>query len=60
VINGQEVGVLEPHSPWQIFQEHWFTQSIAIGSGILRSGRNAIQIEAAELDDQTDNKYDDL
>ena len=33
---------------------------IAIDGGVLRGGKNVIQIEAMELDDQTDNKYDDL
>jgi hypothetical protein len=59
-INGHEAGHLEPHGPWQALQEHWFTQYIAIDGGILRSGKNVIQIEAMELNGRSDNRYDDL
>jgi hypothetical protein len=62
LINEQEIGVIYHHENWQVFQDHWFTQMISIGGGILRSGENTIQVEAARLppDPTSDNEYDDL
>ena len=62
IINGREVGVIYHHENWQVFQDHWFTQMINIGSGILESGKNKICIKAERLppDPADDNEYDDF
>jgi hypothetical protein len=62
LINGQEIGVIHHHRDWQVFQDHWFTQMIGIGSGILGSGENTIRVGAVPLppDPASDNEYDDF
>jgi len=61
-INEREVGVIHHHENWQVFQNHWFTQMINIGGGILEAGDNTIQIAAMRLppDPASDNEYDDF
>lgn len=62
LINGEEIGVIYHHENWQVFQDHWFTQMISIGSGILSTGENTIRVEARRLppNPASDNEYDDL
>ena len=62
IINGQEIGVIYHHENWQVFQDHWFTQMINIGSDVLKNGENVIQIAAIRLppDPASDNEYDDF
>ena len=62
LINGQEIGVIHHHQDWRVFQDHWFTQMISIGSGILGSGENTIRVGAVPLPPApaSDNEYDDF
>ena len=61
-INGREVGVIHHHENWQMFQNHWFTQMINFGSGVLEAEENTIRIAAMRLppDPASNNEYDDF
>lgn len=61
-INDREVGVIHHYENWQMFQDHWFTQMINLGSGVLKNGENKIRIAAMRLppDPTSDNEYDDF
>ena len=39
-INDQEIGVIHHRDNWRVFRDHWFTQVISIGSGVIKSGEN--------------------
>ncbi|MEO0867342.1 MAG: hypothetical protein AAFY17_02615, partial [Cyanobacteria bacterium J06642_11] len=66
-INDRSVGRIYPYYPSDFSErntaiaQHWHTQMINIGSGVLRDGQNTIEIEPVSWENATRNDiYDDF